>query len=405
MNAHELADHVASGRRVLALAAPEKRQDVLFQFAREGMRLHTIGHLPKPDVVDAFRDLGLEAGLEETEVQNVLAAAAADPFDPEAVPALRDRDRKLGRVDGSWRSRTFSAAVLQTKTFPEVPYVVPDLLPQGLTILAGKPKIGKSWLALDLCLAVSGDRFCLGHLKPTAGDVLYAALEDNDRRLQRRIGRIMKSESGWPARLTLTTSWRRLDQGGIGDLGDWLQSVTQPRLIVIDTLAGVRRLSATPGYLDDYEALAPLHRLANERGVAILLLHHTRKMDADDPVDTVSGTLGLSGCADTILVLARSSKGTTLYCRGRDIEESERACEFNRETCRWTILGEAEEVQRSEQRQRVIAALEGEMPVADLVSATGIPRNNLEKLLHFMVKDGEIRRSTRGVYAPIAYAR
>jgi RecA-family ATPase len=76
-------------------------------------------------------------------------------------------------------------------------------------------------------------------------------------------------------------------------------------------------------YEGDFKALTDLHRLANELGIAIIVIHHTRKMEADDPIDTVSGSLGLTGAAHTVLVLARSPKGTTLYVRGRDVEEGE----------------------------------------------------------------------------------
>ena len=99
---------------------------------------------------------------------------------------------------------------------------------------------------------------------------------------------------------------------------------------MLDTLASVKPIRTQQGYTEDYESLAALHRLANETGVSIILLHHTRKMEAEDPVDTVSGTLGLSGCADSILVLNRTSQGTTLYVRGRDIEEAEHAVSFDK---------------------------------------------------------------------------
>ena len=145
--------------------------------------------------------------------------------------------------------------------------------------------------------------------------------------------------AAWPEGLTLANTWRRLDQGGVDDIRAWIEQTDNPRLIVLDTLAGVKPVKTQQGYTEDYESLAALHRLANEKGVSIIVLHHTRKMEADDPVDTVSGTLGLAGCADSVLVLNRSSQGTTLYVRGRDIEEAEHAVTFDKHACRWTILG------------------------------------------------------------------
>jgi hypothetical protein len=349
---------------------------------------------------DGLRDVW-DAAPTAGEVQIARALAMDRPVDlAEMKPIGSLIPVKTGK---DWRGLVSTAAALQTMKFPAVSYVVPGLIPEGLTILAGKPKIGKSWLGLDLGLAIAGGRFCLGDRKPGQGDVLYCALEDNPRRLQLRMDKLLGSSrtETWPARLTWATSWRRLDQGVDDDIAAWLDSVPAGRLVILDTLAGVRPIKAVQGYTEDYQSLAALHRLANDRGIAIVVLHHTRKMEADDPIDTVSGTLGLAGCADTILVLTRTSKGASLYVRGRDIEEAEHAVEFSKETCRWTILGDAGDLHRSEERQRIMAALsDGEMSVADLVVATGMPRNNLEKLLHFMVKDGEAVRIKRGMYGP-----
>jgi AAA domain-containing protein len=113
-----------------------------------------------------------------------------------------------------------------------------------------QPKIGTSWLALDICIAVAAGRFCLGDRKPAQGDVLYCAMEDNRRRLQRRIDKLLSPVSAqWPERLTLTNSWRRLDRGGVDDIRQWIEHAADPRLIVLDTLASVRPIrtvQATP---------------------------------------------------------------------------------------------------------------------------------------------------------------
>ena len=303
---------------------------------------------------------------------------------------------------GTWRDHAYTAAALQRMTFSPVSYCVPGLIPDGLTIIAGKPKIGKSWLALDVCIAVAMGRFCLGDRKPVRGDVLYAAMEDNPRRLQRRIDKLLSPvSSSWPEQLTLVNSWRRLDQGGVHDVREWIEQVTNPRLVILDTLAGVKPIKTQHGYTEDYESLVALHRLANEKGVSVIVLHHTRKMEADDAIDTISGTLGLAGCADTAIVLNRTSQGTTLYVRGRDIEEAEHAVSFDKHSCRWTILGNAADVQRSDQRGRILDALleAGEyLSPGEIASRIGTVRNNVEKLLAKMVADGEIIKGRRGQY-------
>jgi RecA-family ATPase len=325
----------------------------------------------------------------------------------ENISALQALTQQLqtGHVPGAWRSRAFTAGALRTMKFKVIDYVVPGIIPEGLTILAGKPKIGKSWLALDLALAVSGDRFVLGEIKPAQGAVLYCALEDNQRRLWKRTRKIMDTaHNTWPEGLTLTTQWRRLDEGGIEDIKDWAMSVSNPRLVILDTLAGIRpeRSNRDTLYDGDYKALRELHDWANEVGIAVLVLHHTRKMEADDPIDTISGSLGLAGCADTSAILSRSTKGTTLYIRGRDVEEQEHAVLFNAENCRWTILGDAAVVQQSYTRAQILTALEDAtdlMTPADISHAAQLSRKIVDQRLHHMVKNGDVIKVCRGFYA------
>jgi hypothetical protein len=156
---------------------------------------------------------------------------------------------------GDWQSNVVTAAALRTKGFPPVSYIVPGFVPEGLSILAGRPKVGKSWLALDVGLGVADKRVVLGGTMPSVGDVLYLALEDTQRRLQWRITKLLSPFCGeWPDRLTLATQWRRLDDGGVDDIAEWCDSVIKPRLVIIDTLARVRsaRSSSDTLYDGDY---------------------------------------------------------------------------------------------------------------------------------------------------------
>jgi RecA-family ATPase len=286
--------------------------------------------------------------------------------------------------------------------FAPVSWVVPQLIPEGLTLLAGKPKIGKSWMALDLAIGIAGNGFIFGGIRAVQGDVLYCALEDNWRRLQKRTGKIL-GEDDWPDRLRLHTSWRRLDKGGIDDLAEWVDGASAARLIILDTLAGVRPIRTKDGYSEDYAALEELHRVANDRGIGILVLHHTRKMEAEDPIDTVSGTLGLAGCADSILVLNRTQQsGVTLYGRGRDIEEFERAAEFSKETCRWRLKGNAEEAKRANTEERVLEVMARSsiaMTPKEIVAATGLKEAAVSTALWRLLGDGLVVRPKRGEYS------
>jgi len=318
-------------------------------------------------------------------------------------------DRAGADVESSWELGSFTAAQLQRMQFPPISWIVPNIIPaEGVTLLCSKPKFGKSWLAYDLCIACTTDRFTLGTIKPAQGDVLYLALEDSKRRLQRRMTKLLPSFTAtWPERLTLKTEWRRLHEGGLEDIRGWHSDIKakggKPILAVIDVLAKVRKpVGNRQLYEADYAALADLNKLANELGLAIVVVHHTRKMPADDLMETVSGSYGVSGAVDTILVMATKASGTVLDIRGRDVESAELAIEFKKDSCRWRVLGNATDVHVSEQRAKIIAVLveAGEpMGIAALVEATGMKRNALELLLGRMAKGGKIKRVGEGLYA------
>jgi predicted Rossmann fold nucleotide-binding protein DprA/Smf involved in DNA uptake len=174
-------------------------------------------------------------------------------------------------------------------------------------------------------------------------------------------------------------------------------------LIVVDTLEKIR----TPAngkaqlYSCDYGALSGLQKIAMQRGIALVINHHDRKSESDDIFDTVSGTLGLTGAADTILIVKRRSNGTTLHVRGRDIEESEKAIQFDKASCKWTILGEASEVHRSNERGRILAVLEeASKPLTprEVADLTGQSYDAVRQMLLRMDVAGEVTKEQRGRY-------
>jgi AAA domain len=394
---------LASFERTIALAPPEKKMAVFTMMTREAVAVARKFDVPERDVIDRFNDLAAANGLIEVHGVDAVQEALAVALTSQPNGKASDANRAPSGYD--WRSTMVSASALRTMTFDPVRFVVPGLVPEGLTLLVSRPKAGKSWLALDLCIAAAGDRFTLGTIKPAQGDVLYLALEDSKRRLQRRMTKLLPTFGGeWPDRLKLVTEWRRTDQGGLNAIAAWCDSVERPVLIVVDTLAKFRKPANGKQQLydSDYEALTGLQKIAIERGIAIVVIHHDRKGDAEDPFDTVSGTLGLTAAADAILIIKRRSSGTTLYARGRDIEESETAVQFSKETCKWTMLGPAAEVHRSDERRRVIDALcsaGGPLSVTEIMAAADIKsRGAADKLLFTMAQDGEIERRRRGVY-------
>jgi hypothetical protein len=334
-----------------------------------------------------------------------------------AAAALGSKQKKAAQDKAAppWRTDMISARELCTMEFAPLQYIVPRVIPEGLTILAGRPKIGKSWLVLLIGILIAKHAklpgLDYGMTIPIGGSVLYLSLEDGKRRLQRRMTKLIGSAmpQNWPASLYLKTEWRRFHQGGLEDIRAWHADATakgqNPVLVIVDTLAKVRapwNPNASP-YQNDHDALAGLQKLADELRIAVIVNHHDRKMDAEDIFDTISGTLGLTGAVDTILVLSRKAQGTTLHIRSRDLEdETPLALQFDKATGQWSVLGDAADIQRSAERTRILTALakapEG-LQVAEIMAAANVrSRNAADVLLLKMAEAGDIERIKRGLY-------
>jgi hypothetical protein len=262
--------------------------------------------------------------------------------------------------------RAFRASVLDEMEFPEVQWVIPNTLPEGLAVLAGKPKVGKSWWAMGSALDVA-----------ETGSVLYLALEDPPRRLQGRMRQVLGAREA-PDTLEFRTDWNRLDHGGLEELALWLEEHPYTKLVVIDTIAKIRpkRASQEDQYLGDYNVWGPLQALTiTHPSVAIVGVHHQRKGAAEDILDTVLGSQGVTGVADTIMVLkkARGQADGELFITGRDLEgDRERALRFD--AGRWTDIGSADDFRVSQERDELLTLLRSEGPqtVTEIARKLGI---------------------------------
>lgn len=299
-----------------------------------------------------------------------------------------------------------SANELFRMEFPPIKYVVPGYIVEGATLLIGPPKLGKSWLCMEMALAVASGGECLG-VTCAQGDVLYLALEDNLRRLQSRMVKLWTSiRHDPPKQLHFETEWPRAGDG-ISALRKWLKDHPKARLVIIDVLAMFRAVEPSKNqtlYQSDYNTIKEIQALASEAGVAIVIVHHTRKggSGAGHASEKVSGTQGLTGATDSNLVLDRDQNGVTINVTGRDVEEKETAVQFDRITCRWKVLGDAVEVRRTDERSVILKLLEenrAPMSPAELADAQGLSRNNVKQLLFKMAKAGEVVKTGRGLYA------
>jgi hypothetical protein len=292
---------------------------------------------------------------------------------------------------------------LMVRKFDPIKWVVPGYISEGFLVLAGRQKLGKTWLAIDMALAVATGGAAMGSIMCEQGDVLYIDMENGPRRIQSRINTLFPDERNRPdlSRLEWVTEAPQLDAGFVNELERWRQSVPNPRFATIDVLQRIKPPGsmARNAYENDYSTWAPLQHWATSNGIAVLGLHHTKKGGAEDPLEALSGSNGLSACADTTLVLDSDQNGKTLYVRGRDVEEKETALIFAGGF--WSILGEAADVRRSDERIGIIATLTDHgapMTRAEVSTATGKTSLNVRQLLFKMAKTGEVHKAGKNRY-------
>ncbi|MFL5667654.1 MAG: AAA family ATPase [Ktedonobacteraceae bacterium] len=305
----------------------------------------------------------------------------------------------------------FSLRELLSWQLPPVRWAVPEILPEGLTLLAGKPKQGKSWLALSVALSIAAGGVALGAQPVTQGDVLYLALEDNARRLQARARQLLESMTGVPGGVDFALEWPRLGEGGLSALEDYLKGHPHVRLVVIDTWAKVAPPSGehrSTQYAGDYEALTPLKHLADTYHVSVLAVHHLRKTGSSDVLDEITGSTGMTGAIDGALILKRErgQMDATLFVTGRDIErEQHLALTFDPSTAQWTLVGKSDEVGRTRARQQILDLLREQQPAGmsprDIAEALEKNYHTTRSILRKMEETGEIKR-LQGRYIAIS---
>jgi hypothetical protein len=331
-------------------------------------------------------------------VQALLQAHAqgGQPAVQRAFVALARQDPALVALaagDDASVKTVWSVSELYAADFPPPRSAVPDLLPAGLTILAGRPKLGKSWLALQIAIAVATGGDVLGQ-RAAPGPVLYLALEDTPRRLKDRL-----AKQGAPAAASVTfhTQWAALSQEGLADL--MVACAQGYRLVVVDTLSrGMGRADPLDA-VDMVLLLGGLQRLAARYDLALLLIDHHRKPNASvgDAVDDILGSTAKAGVVDAALGLykVRGEQEAVLKVTGRDIVERELALRWQAERCVWEVQGEAQEVERTARQQEILDALAllGRGTVRDIAEASGQERGNAFRRLQALVKAGAVMRS------------
>lgn len=274
------------------------------------------------------------------------------------------------------RLQPVTAESIYYKPFKPRPALVEGLIVQGLTILAGTAKIGKSWMMLDLAISVASGTPFLGKPVRQAG-VLYLCLEDTEERIRDRMHELVDEP---PDDLYFSTSSDRLGSGFISSVRDMLRDHRSIELVIVDTLQLVRGSDDGSGggvYSKDYEELSKIKELADLNGKSLIAVHHLRKNpDRDDPFNEISGSTAMSGASDTNIVLKRAEgmKTAVMHLRGRDIEEHKLVLEYN--FPRWKIL---EDVSADElAREKIPEAL---FHIADFIRERGSWSGSATQLL------------------------
>ena len=320
--------------------------------------------------------------------------------DAKFISADSVKELSSNKPEGKKQQYGITGADLLAKKFAAISWVVPDILPDvGAYLLAGKQKMGKSWFSLALALAYTQGGKFLNRDVPK-GKVLYLGLEDSERRMQSRIltlqpdvdhnKNILKDIRFFHA----TDNVPRLDNGFFEFIDPYLDGV---RFMVIDILQKIRPMKGSGNvYADDYNALGAIQTFAIERNICILVLHHTRKADADDVFDTLNGSGGVGGAVDGALIIVRKrgDGAAILSTTGRDIPELEHGLTFKDGF--WTYAGSAAEVRATGEQNEVFthiaeAGSDG-VTVAELCETLGKNEPAIRKLLRKLAENGRIRK-------------
>lgn len=302
----------------------------------------------------------------------------------EHKPQERDLEemlRQMSRVNDPAYLPTVSMNDLYEQVFPGRPPIIDGLLHTGTYLFAGAPKVGKSFLMAQLAYHVSMGLPLWGY-EVRQGTVLYLALEDDHRRLQERLYRMFGADSAKSLRLAICA--KQLGSGLEEQLKRFVREHPDTRLIIIDTLQKIREAGGEKySYASDYEVIGRLKRFADESGVCLLLVHHTRKQQADDQFDKISGTNGLLGAADGAFLLQkerRTDNAAILDISGRDQQDQRLYLTRDEERLVWRLERTETELRREPPDpvlEAVAALVTEEQPewrgtATDLATALGL---------------------------------
>jgi AAA domain len=320
----------------------------------------------------------------------------------ESVLSKAQEDRLQAAADAV---EVISAESLLSRDFPPLRFIVPGIIPEGSTLIAAKPKMGKTWIGLGLGTAVSCAGSALINEPLDQGRVLYLALEDGERGIRDRLRHLLHGAPP-PEKLDFLFECPRMDDGGLQVLETWEQQHPDRRLIIVDTLKRVRPLpkKGQNAYDVDYAALQDLTDFAHKHSIAVVVFHHLRKLPSlDDPFDEINGTMALTAVPDTNIVLRRTrgKAEAELHISGRLTREQDPyGMRFDNTTCLWTVTGSLEEQQKSTARRDLIQAVADNpgLKPKELGAIVGKGYEPTRQLLFKLRRDGDVSSDADGRY-------
>ncbi|MDE0316533.1 MAG: AAA family ATPase [Candidatus Poribacteria bacterium] len=362
---------------------PQEHAAVLKQ-ARQAFVKMCDTQIPLADTKQAFTET-YKAKLTEREIEDI--------FNDVATPFIFE-----------------TALELSEKELTEIDYIVPTLLPEGLTILAGDAKIGKSFFCWNLALAVASGGKALSAIdieKPRS--VMFFCLEESQRSIRGRLHKLLP-DGILPDNIFIAYTFPNpylLDKLGLWRLEEYIDE-NEIELIIVDTWQHVRPTTYASGsaYDIDVESLAPVLEFAHRKQIGVVLVTHTRKAtDPDNKYNKMQGSTGIQSTCDTLMLLEKAEQGGNhclLSITGREFTEQEYIMELT-DGGLWKLHGDASDFQDSDARNRIVTILkdaqEDGMTLSEIAEETATSKQNVGKHLKTLKYEGKVYQpKTRGKY-------
>lgn len=343
----------------------------------------------------------------------VIAEAFDAPLETAEADPTQETSSDLGTpADDDLRERTgeeilagvYTAAQLQTQEIPPLVYTVDEVLPEGLTMIHGHSKLGKSFLGMDIAAGIALGGRVFGRFQAQRGRVLYLAMEDGPRRLKTRFQALFTDLGVWPDTLHLVHDWKTMDARGFLLLKGWLATHPDTKAIILDPWTALRPTHSRGGdiVIEDRKPLERLDRLGHKHHLSFLVLHHSAQHNKGDSLNNASGSSGVVQPATSVLEFSRKRGEHEAVLKGspKDGPEIDWTLKRDERTGFWTAVGDTEEFQTSAARAEILALLTSDGPMAPRVIAAALERNEgtIGKLCRRMRDDG-LLRGDRGSYS------